>query len=54
MFVESLAEAMTFDRPYRRALPIDTAKAEIVRMAGSQFDPLAVKPSFVKKPPCGK
>lgn len=35
-------DAMTFDRPYRKALPFDTAKAEIVRMAGSQFDPLAV------------
>jgi HD-GYP domain-containing protein (c-di-GMP phosphodiesterase class II) len=33
---------MTFDRPYRKALPFDTAKAEILRMAGSQFDPKAV------------
>ena len=35
-------DAMTFDRPYRKALPFDTAKTEIQRMAGSQFDPLAV------------
>ena len=36
-------DAMTFDRPYRKALPFDTARAEIVRMAGSQFDPVAVE-----------
>ena len=36
-------DAMTFDRPYRKALSFDTAKAEIVRMAGSQFDPIAVE-----------
>lgn len=35
-------DAMTFDRPYRRALPFDTAKAEILRMTGSQFDPKAI------------
>lgn len=35
-------DAMTFDRPYRKALPFDTAKEEIQRMAGSQFDPIAV------------
>jgi HD-GYP domain-containing protein (c-di-GMP phosphodiesterase class II) len=36
-------DAMTFDRPYRKALPFDVAKAEILRMAGSQFDPGAVE-----------
>jgi HD-GYP domain-containing protein (c-di-GMP phosphodiesterase class II) len=36
-------DAMIFDRPYRKALPFDTAKAEILRMAGSQFDPVAVE-----------
>ena len=36
-------DAMTFDRPYRKALSFDAAKTEIVRMAGSQFDPLAVE-----------
>lgn len=35
-------DAMTFNRPYRKALPFDTAKTEILRMAGSQFDPVAV------------
>lgn len=35
-------DAMTSDRSYRRGLPFDTAKAEILRMSGSQFDPLAV------------
>ena len=35
-------DAMTSDRCYRRALSFDTAKKEIVNMAGSQFDPLAV------------
>lgn len=36
-------DAMTFDRPYRKALSFDVAKAEIIRMAGSQFDPIAVE-----------
>jgi len=36
-------DAMTFDRPYRKALPFDTAKQEILRMAGTQFDPVAVE-----------
>lgn len=35
-------DAMTFDRPYRKALSFDDARAEIVRMSGSQFDPVAV------------
>jgi HD-GYP domain-containing protein (c-di-GMP phosphodiesterase class II) len=35
-------DAMTFDRPYRKALPFDTARAEILRMSGTQFDPVAV------------
>ena len=35
-------DAMTFDRPYRKALPFETARAEILRMAGTQFDPQAV------------
>lgn len=40
-------DAMTFDRPYRKAVSFDTAKMEIVRMSGSQFDPQAVA-AFLK------
>lgn len=36
-------DAMTSDRPYRRAASFDDARAEIVRMGGTQFDPLAVE-----------
>jgi HD-GYP domain-containing protein (c-di-GMP phosphodiesterase class II) len=36
-------DAMTFDRPYRKAVSFETAKAEIIRMSGSQFDPVAVE-----------
>jgi HD-GYP domain-containing protein (c-di-GMP phosphodiesterase class II) len=35
-------DAMTFDRPYRRAPGFDAARAEIVAQAGRQFDPRAV------------
>ena len=35
-------DAMTSDRPYRRALPIAEACAEIARCRGSQFDPTVV------------
>lgn len=34
--------AMTSDRPYRAAMPIDEARAELVRHAGTQFDPVIV------------
>jgi len=36
-------DAMTSDRPYRRALPWETARDEIVRHSGSQFDPQIVE-----------
>jgi response regulator RpfG family c-di-GMP phosphodiesterase len=36
-------DAMTSDRPYRRALTIEDACAEIDRCAGSQFDPQVAK-----------
>ena len=36
-------DAMTSDRSYRKALPFDQARAEIIRMSGTQFDPLAVQ-----------
>ena len=32
-------DAMTTDRPYRSALPVERAAAELTRMAGTQFDP---------------
>ncbi len=35
-------DAITSDRPYRRGASFDKAKAVILRMAGSQFDPEAV------------
>jgi HD-GYP domain-containing protein (c-di-GMP phosphodiesterase class II) len=36
-------DAMTFDRPYRKALPFDYARKEILRMSGTQFDPVVVE-----------
>jgi response regulator RpfG family c-di-GMP phosphodiesterase len=36
-------DAMTSDRPYRRALPFSAAKAEIIRESGRQFDPDVVR-----------
>ncbi len=36
-------DAMTSDRPYRRALPFQTAVAEIIRCGGAQFDPKVVE-----------
>lgn len=35
-------DAMTSDRPYRKGLSFDAAKAEILRLTGAQFDPQAV------------
>lgn len=36
-------DAMTSDRSYRKALPFDHALAEIIKMRGTQFDPVAVQ-----------
>jgi HD-GYP domain-containing protein (c-di-GMP phosphodiesterase class II) len=33
-------DAMTSDRPYRKGLSFDMARAEILRMGGTQFAPL--------------
>ncbi len=47
-------DAMTSDRPYRRALPPEVARDEIVKNSGTQFDPrvvqafLAVYPRWAK------
>jgi HD-GYP domain-containing protein (c-di-GMP phosphodiesterase class II) len=35
-------DAMTTDRPYRSALPIDEALSELARHSGTQFDPRVV------------
>jgi putative nucleotidyltransferase with HDIG domain len=35
-------DAMTTDRPYRRALPVDQAAAEVRRCRGTQFSPAVV------------
>ena len=40
---------MTSDRPYRKALPYETARAEIEKYSGTQFDPEIVK-VFLKVP----
>jgi len=40
-------DAMTSDRPYRKALPMDRAVAELRRYAHQQFDPMVVE-TFVQ------
>ena len=39
-------DAMTSNRPYRRALPMATAREEIARESGRQFDPAVVEAFF--------
>ncbi len=41
--VADTLDAMTSDRPYRRALPIAAAQEEIQRCSGTQFDPKVVE-----------
>lgn len=41
--VADTLDAMTSDRPYRRALPLATARAEITLESGRQFDPEVVR-----------
>ncbi len=38
MFADTL-DAMTTDRPYRRALSLEDTRAEFARFKGTQFDP---------------
>ena len=40
--VADAMEAMTSDRPYRRALKLEKVKEELLRCSGKQFDPLVV------------
>ncbi|MBV9484130.1 MAG: response regulator [Acidobacteria bacterium] len=42
-------DAMTCDRPYRKAQPLDAARVEIKRCSGSQFDPEIVE-VFLRMP----
>ncbi|HEV8469630.1 MAG TPA: hypothetical protein VGR46_08480, partial [Candidatus Limnocylindria bacterium] len=35
-------DAMTSDRPYRRAMSVEDARAEVLRCRGTQFDPNVV------------
>ena len=42
-------DAMTFDRPYSKAIAFEAATAEIKRCAGSHFDPSVVE-SFLRVP----
>ena len=39
ILVADTVEAMTSDRPYRKALPLETVVSEIDKYSGSQFDP---------------
>jgi HD-GYP domain-containing protein (c-di-GMP phosphodiesterase class II) len=40
-------DAMTSDRPYRHGLTLEAARAEVVRCAGTQYDPEVVE-AFVR------
>ncbi len=43
ILVADTVEAMTSDRPYRNALPLERVVQELHRYAGTQFDPACVK-----------
>lgn len=43
LLVTDAFDAMTTDRPYRKAMPVDVAIEELQRHSGSQFDPAAVE-----------
>jgi HD-GYP domain-containing protein (c-di-GMP phosphodiesterase class II) len=47
ILVADTVEAMTSDRPYRKALPIEAVVAELNKFSGSQFDPVCVD-AFLK------
>ena len=41
--VADALDAMTSDRPYRRSLSFESAREELLRHAGAQFDPTVVE-----------
>jgi HD-GYP domain-containing protein (c-di-GMP phosphodiesterase class II) len=43
-------DAMTSDRPYRKALPLDRAFAELASKAGTHFDPVCVNAFLALRP----
>jgi HD-GYP domain-containing protein (c-di-GMP phosphodiesterase class II) len=43
ILVADTVEAMTSDRPYRKALDLDAVTSELTKYAGSQFDPACVE-----------
>jgi putative nucleotidyltransferase with HDIG domain len=47
--VADTLDAMTSDRPYRKALPMSAARAEIQKFSAIQFDPRVVE-AFLSKP----
>jgi putative nucleotidyltransferase with HDIG domain len=47
--VADVLDALTTDRPYRPASPLETARAMIVEGSGSQFDPVVVE-AFIEIP----
>jgi HD-GYP domain-containing protein (c-di-GMP phosphodiesterase class II) len=47
--VADALDAMTTDRPYRRALPWDAASRELVAQAGTQLDPQVVEAFAVRE-----
>lgn len=47
--VADTVDAMTSDRPYRKAMPIEAARTEVQKFSGTQFDPKVVT-AFLSKP----
>ena len=47
--VADTLDAITSDRPYRKARSFDTAREEVLRCSGTQFDPTVVE-AFLKIP----
>ena len=43
MAVADVFDALTHERPYKKAWPVEDAVAEIKKQSGCQFDPLVVE-----------